>query len=169
MDLIAQALAKRASLRDELQRVDAFLTMAYELQGQSDRNFSPPEGKFTPSLRPQQTKRAPAGVGAETARVASEIIRDANRAMATRELAPLVEAHGIEISGRDKVATLSARLGNDAKRDDGHLRLVAGKWHLLEWISDADKEEAADTPRKDASAASHLSDEGGQLWNRLNQ
>ena len=169
MDLIAQALAKRANLRDELQRVEAFLTMAYELQGQSGGQSLSVGGNSSPLTGPRQTKRAPAGVGAETARVAAEIIRDANRAMTTRELTPLIEAHGIEISGKDKVATLSARLGNDAKRDDGHLKLIAGKWHLLEWISDAGKEEAADTPSKDASAASHLSNQGGQLWNRLNQ
>lgn len=71
----------------------------------------------------------------------------------------------IEIGGKDNVATLSARLGNDAKRSDARLRLVAGKWHLPEWISESDDEETADTPTKDAPAASFFSNqEGGESY-----
>ena len=169
MDLIAQAVAKREKLRAELQRVDSFLSMAYELQGETNVPPVMTDGeKVAAPIRRHTAKRAASGVGALTAKTAADIIREANRPMSTRELAPLVEAHGVEIGGRDKVATLSARLGNDAKRTGGLLVLEAGKWNLLEWISNADNEETADTPTKEEPAASHLSNEGAPLWNRLN-
>lgn len=177
MDIIAQAVHKREQLLAELRRLDQFLAVAYELQG-GDRgpkslhseaynaamlsSVAAPSyhaGNALPTATREAHRRAPSGVGAETARVAAKIIREASRPIATRDLLPLVEAHGIEIGGKDPVATLSARLGNDAKRDDGNLRLRAGKWHLLEWISDADNKEATDTPGKDASAASFFSNQ----------
>ena len=165
MDLIAQSIAKRDKLRAELQRVDTFLSMAYELQGGDSRAALTDAEKVASPIKQARTKRAPSGVGAQTAKAAADVVREANRPMATRDLVPLVEAHGIEIGGKDKVATLSARLGNDAKRDDGHLVLTAGKWHLPEWISNADNEETADTPTKDASAASFFSNqEGGETY-----
>lgn len=167
MDLIAQALAKREKLKADLERVETFLAIAYELQSgddQADRAKSNEEKIVQPEKK-RQIRRAPAGAGAATADAAYNIIRAANRPMSTRDLLPLIEAHGIEIGGKNKIATLSARLGNDAKRDDGKLHNKAGKWHLLEWISDADNEETADTPTKDAPAASFFSNqEGGETY-----
>ena len=155
MDLIAQALAKREQLKGDLQRIESFLQMAYELQ--SDQADAPQalagSAKMVSHIR-LSVGRAPTGVGAETVKVAEEIMREAGRAMATRELVPLIQAHNIEIGGKDPVATLSARLGNDAKREDWHVRLRAGKWYLREWITSEDNEEAADFPTKDTSAAS---------------
>lgn len=164
MDLIAQALAKRERLKAEMERVDTFLAMAYEFQGEKAPAIPTmtDADKIAEPVR-RAASRAPAGVGAETAKVAESIIRAADKPMATRDLVPLIEAHDIEIGGKDKVATLSARLGNDAKREGGRLQLQAGKWHLPEWISKADNEETADTPTKDEPAASFFSNrEGGE-------
>lgn len=154
MDLIAQAIARREKLKAELERLDAFLAVAYELQGGPPPSVVRMENWVAEPVRRQVSKRAPSGVGAETARTAAKIVSEAGVPMSTRDLVPLVEAHGIEIGGKDKIATLSARLGNDAKRDGGALVLLAGKWHLPEWISNADNKETANNPGKDASAVS---------------
>ena len=132
MDLVAQALTKREKLKAELDRVETFLAMAYELQGegQSSKFEKSDAEKIAEPVKRAASNRAPSGVGAETARAAADVIREAGRPMRTRDLVSLVEAHGIEIGGKDKVATLSARLGNDARRDGGRLKLHAGKWHL---------------------------------------
>jgi len=163
MDLIAQALARREKLKAELDRVEAFLSMAYELQGEKAevRIEKPLEDKIAEPVGRSPITRAPAGIGARTAEIAVTILREAGNPMSTRDLVPLVEAHEIEIGGKDPVATLSARLSNYAKMNH-ELRLVAGRWHLLEWIGDADKEEAADTPSKDASAASLFTTNQGE-------
>lgn len=164
MDLIAQALAKREKLRSDLSRIEEFLAIAYELQGETaptsdTANMSGTTRKLAGPMT--ETSRAPAGVGAETARIAASILTATGNPMATRDLVPLIEAHGIEIGGKDRVATLSARLGNDAKRSDGKLRLVGGKWHLTEWLHNMVLKETADTPTKDTSAASSYSNIGG--------
>lgn len=167
MDLIAQALAKREKLKSDLGRIETFLATAYELQGEGPipAPAKSDAEKIAEPVRRISSPRAAVGVGVETAKIAESIVREAGRAMSTRDLVPLVEAHNIEIGGKDKVATLSARLGNDAKRSEARLRLVAGKWHLPEWISMADSEETADTPTKDAPAASFFSrQEGGATY-----
>ena len=82
--------------------------------------------------------------------------------MATRELLPLVLARGIEVGGKDAVATLSARISKK-----GAVELVNGKWWLIQSDTESssatadDNEEAADIPAKETSAASFFHNEGG--------
>ena len=156
MDLIAQALIKRDNLKRDLGRVETFLSIAYELQGEGHnaKAVKTDAEKIAEPIRRVSDIRAPSGVGAKTAETAESIVREARRPMTTRELLPLIQAHGIEVSGQDMIATLSARLGNDAKRADAKMRLVGGKWHLLEWISKADSEETAGSSLPGASTVS---------------
>lgn len=165
MDLIAQALAKRENLKAELTKIEQFLAVAYELQGGSPAQSSSAalsvEQKIDAPLK-AKISRARSGIGEETAKIAKAILTEAGRPLSTRDLLPLVEAHNIEIGGKDKVATLSARLSNFVKKG-GQIQLVGGKWYLSQSVSDADNEETADTPSKEEPAASFFSNqEGGE-------
>lgn len=163
MDLIAQALTKRDRLKAELERIEAFLGVAYELKGEVPSPVPAPRSDSEKADLPaKRIVRSRAGIGAETADAAVEILTEAKQDLSTRDLAPLIEAKGIELSGQDKVATLSARLSNAAKRE-GKLVLRNGKWGIPH--SHPADIETADTPTKDASAASFFTNqEGGETY-----
>ena len=130
MDIVLKAKQKREALRAELARIENFLALAYELEQGLTQDV---EGKKDDTDLPQpvarvraRPKRGKRGVGADTVSAAVEIISERGP-LGTRELLPFVLARGIEVGGRDAVATLSARLSN---KDD--LVMHHGKWKLNE-------------------------------------
>jgi hypothetical protein len=154
MDLIQRAQAKREQLRTELARIEAFLATAFELEQDlarekpADRR-SDAKKADAPVRRAATTPRS--GVGKDTLDAAAEIVREYG-SMSTRDLLPYICAKGIDVGGKDPVATLSARLSGK-----GVLEVYHGKWRFIEGAEgsgNAGNEEATDNPTKDQSAAS---------------
>jgi len=165
MDIILKAQERREQLKAELARLETFLATAYELEQElsgkpaSLKTATPAEKADAPARRRVMAR---SGTGAETVRAVVEILADRGQPMATRELLPLVLARGIEVGGKDAVATLSARISKK-----GAVELVNGKWWLIQSDTESssatadDNEEAADIPAKETSAASFFHNEGG--------
>jgi hypothetical protein len=102
-------------------------------------------------------------LGAKTIAVAADIL-EIYGPMPTRDLVPHIEARDIEVGGKSKIATLSARLS--AGRDV--LELRDGKWHRktdmrTSGASAPQEGEAADRTAEGRSAASYWdqAEEGG--------
>lgn len=156
MDIISHAMAKREKLRSELEKIDSFLATAFELEQEAGGVDATTEKKTLPA--PEAAAPAPrkfivrlpgTGLVSATANAAGAILRERGVAMSTRELLPLIRAKGIEVGGKDPLATLSARLSNSNK-----VKLTSGKW----WLVDVDgqsveSQEAADAPTTEQSAA----------------
>lgn len=156
MDILEQAQAKRSELQRELARIEAFLATAYELQQEFTRTANKP-AQATDAVkadRPNFKRIAPAqGSGSATLNAVIEILKDRGVPLSTRDLLPLVRAKGIEVGGKDALATLSARISQKGK-----IAVSGGKWWFIEGYEASDAtpsdEEATDVPRNDASAAS---------------
>lgn len=156
MDILEQAQNKREALQRELARIETFLATAYELQHEFGKS-GPLKGEQSDKAKADAPARVRSpstpGSGSATLRAVGEILRERNTPMSTRELLPLVRAKGIEVGGKDALATLSARLSQK-----GVVTVKDGKWWFIEvsGASDAQAlgEEAADIPTKDQSAAS---------------
>lgn len=166
MDLIAQALAKREQLKTEMARLDQFLAVAHELQAQNggsgDLFKLTDEEKVKAPIAATTAPRPRNGIGDETAKIAYNVLEEANRALTTRDLLPLVLAHNIEIGGQDPVATLSARMSNFVKKNPNTMKLIQGQWYLQTWLDAQGYKETADIPTKATSAVSAFSNYGGQ-------
>ena len=65
--------------------------------------------------------------------LAVDLIRAKGRPIRTRDLLPQMEKHGLPMSGRSPVATLSGFLCRDKKRLANNRRLG---WRLVEWGGD---------------------------------
>lgn len=154
MDLIQRAQAKREQLRNELARIEAFLATAFELEQDFARE-KPADRRNDAEKADAPVRRGPSpprsGVGKETLDAAAEVIRQFG-SMSTRDMLPFICAKGIDVGGKDPVATLSARLSGK-----GVLEVYHGKWRFIEGAESSGttgNEEAADNPTKDQSAAS---------------
>ncbi|HEX8413149.1 MAG TPA: hypothetical protein VF637_04610 [Sphingomicrobium sp.] len=157
MDILQQAQAKRSELQRELARLEAFLATAYELQQEFSKApvTAPQTTDAQKADRPIVRRMAAAGTGSVTLQAVLEILRDRDEPLSTRDLLPLVLAKGIEVGGKDQLATLSARISQK-----GPIVVRNGKWWFTEDNRASDEqssgEEAADAPGKDMSAASLL-------------
>lgn len=156
MDIIQWAQEKRERLRAELARIEAFLGTAFELEqefGVADPAMRPATDASKADAPARVRTPGKAGSGAETLQRVAAILRERGLPMSTKELLPLVRATGIEVGGKDPLATLSARLSQK-----GVVAVNSGKWWFIEdqQASSGDPlgEEAADTPAKETSAAS---------------
>ncbi len=154
MDILEQAKAKREGLQRELARIEAFLATAYELQHEFDKGATAaPEQSDKAKADAPVRARTPStpGSGSATLKAVAEILRNRGTPLSTRELLPLVRAKGIDVGGKDALATLSARLSQK-----GVVAVNGGKWWFINAASGAEAsgEEAADTPAKEISAAS---------------
>jgi len=145
-DIIAKARAKRQQLLAEVAKIDTFLELAAEF-GDDDGVATLAAPNPPPRVRVRVRERKPPtqGVVRQTADVVMDYMRAYGEGKKTRELVPVVEDAGVEVGGKDKVATLSARIYTSSM-----FEMRQGKW----FIRPKADEEAADSPTKDTSAAS---------------
>lgn len=158
-DLISRAQAKREWHLEQAKKLEAFLATYYDLEHEL-KSGPPKEGqtdaeKADAPKRQRQATRPQAGIGLETINAAEAIIRQ-HGPMSTRDMLPLILARGIDVGGRDPVATLSARISNR-----GDLYAYSGKWYFEEHLPPLvrqrlaqQRKEASDNPAKDQSDAS---------------
>jgi len=157
-DLISRAQAKREWHLAQAAKLETFLATYYdleqELKSRSATETQTDAEKADAPKRQRQATRPVAGIGADTINAAEAIVLE-HGPISTRDMLPLILARGIEVGGKDPVATLSARLSGR-----GDLVVHGGKWHFkndLPW-----KKEEADNPAKDTSASSLFSSQGGR-------
>jgi hypothetical protein len=141
-DIIAKARAKRQQLLAEVAKIDTFLELAAEF-GDDDVG----QGALLPNPPPRSRERKPPtqGVVRQTADIVMAYMRAYGEGRKTRELVPVVEGAGVEVGGKDKVATLSARIYTSSM-----FQMKQGRWFIRQKAD----EETADSPSKDTSAAS---------------
>lgn len=150
VDIVMRAIQRREQIMAELARLDTFLAMAAELA----RDGTDLALADNPNRARRQTARRGSGVGIKTVAAALEIVQE-NGPQPTRDLVPLIEARGIEVGGKSKIATLSARLSTTGK---GMIRMFEGKWHeAKQHVTPGpetafEREELADAPVKDEFA-----------------
>jgi hypothetical protein len=156
-DLITRAQEKRDWHLAQAAKFEAFLATYFDLEHDLKSKL-PVETKTdaekadAPKYQ-RQAMRPMSGIGADTINAAEDIVRQLGP-LSTRDLLPHVLARGIDVGGRDPVATLSARLSGR-----GDLLNYAGKWYFEHNLPPVAREqrtqkEAADNPAKDSSAAS---------------
>lgn len=168
MDIIQQAQAKRESLQREMARIEAFLATAYELQQEFDQGATvtkPQSDTHKADAPARATRSTSIGGGSVTLRAVGEILRERGVPLSTKELLPLVRAKGIEVGGKDALATLSARISQK-----GLVTVTGGKWWFIggQQASSGESlgEEAADEhPAKEQSAASLFHSNQGERHN----
>ncbi|MGI3170169.1 hypothetical protein ACRARG_13540 [Pseudooceanicola sp. C21-150M6] len=94
----------------------------------------------------------PAPTMAPTRIAAREILDELGMPVETRDLLPLIQERGIEVGGKDPIATLSARLSNS---EEFKVRRGVGWWFSDRPFPGEDFEEAEDdTLEGDTSASS---------------
>lgn len=168
-DLIARAQEKRDWHLAQAKKLETFLATYYdlehELKAKPPADLKTDAEKVEAPKRQRQATRPQAGIGLETINAAEAIVRE-HGPMSTRDMLPLVLARGIDVGGRDPVATLSARISGR-----GDLIAYSGKWffeedlpsHIREERLHQSRKEAADSPAKEQSAASLFhSNQGGR-------
>jgi hypothetical protein len=161
---IARAQAKREWHLEQARKLEAFLATYYDLE--QELKSSPPADaksdaqKADAPKRQRQNTRPHAGLGLDTIIAAESIVLE-HGPMSTRDMLPLILARGIEVGGRDPVATLSARISGR-----GDLYAYSGKWYFendlppnVRQAKHAQKEEA-NNPAKDPSASSLFASQG---------
>lgn len=157
MDIIGRASQRRDQLKAELARIESFLATAYELQQELSGSAASKTSMtdIDKADLPARRTMAARGSGAQTLDAVVQILRERGMPMSTRDLLPSVLARGIEVGGKDPIATLSARISSK-----GIVRLNHGKWWLVNDAQEksaetsAEADEAADTPDSETSAAS---------------
>jgi hypothetical protein len=102
--IIAEAKAERSRLVAQIEKLDALISFATDLFGDTP----------TPMLRAARTSvpQRTSSIMGPTREAVAKILRKHERPMVTAELVPLVLAEGVEVGGKNAVATLSARLSN---------------------------------------------------------
>jgi hypothetical protein len=166
-DLIGRAQAKREWHLEQARKLEAFLATYYdleqELKSDAPKDDQTDAEKADAPKRQRSATRPQAGVGLDTINAAEAIVRE-HGPMSTRDMLPLVLARGIDVGGRDPVATLSARISGR-----GDLYAYSGKWYfepdlpplVRQRLTELKKGEA-DIPAKDTSASPLFqSSEGG--------
>lgn len=158
MDIIAHAQAKRDDLQRELARIEAFLATAFELEHELGSVKARDVRSDAEKADAPARKRAPSvlGSGSATVQVVVDLVADRGP-MSTKELLPLVQAKGIEVGGKQPLATLAARISGK-----GRVTAQDGKWHLSASGAEALGEEAAELPEKEGSAASLFHSDQGE-------
>lgn len=110
--IVTEAKAERAELSARIEKLDALIAFAIDLAG----------GPAAPSARAAKvsTQRA-SNIMGPTREAVAAILRGARRPLGTAELVPQVIAAGVDVGGKNAVATLSARLsnGNDFTNNKG--------------------------------------------------
>lgn len=149
MDIIQHAQERRDALRSELSRIEQFLATAFELQHEIAKGT--PRDTRTDAEKADAPVRkrtmAPAGSGSATVQAVASILA-VRGPLTTREMLPLVQAQGIEVGGKDPLATLSARISGKGK-----FQTRDGKWHLIRASgASASEEGVTDNPAKEPSA-----------------
>ena len=142
-------------------RIDEFLALAEEFSQEGDAPKAPRVAQASPPSplpvrqRTRRRDRQPptSGVVRQTADAIIDHMLVHGEGQRTRDLVPIVEAAGVTISGKNKVATLSARIFTSQMFE----RRGSG-WFIRR---EAD-EETAGNPGKDAPAGSLFhSNQGG--------
>ena len=97
---------------------------------------------------------------APTRDAARSILEEVGKPIETRDLLPLIRERGVEVGGKDPVATLSARLSNSS---EFVVRRGVGWWFSDQSFPGEEFEEAESyTVEGDTSASSESNDEGGE-------
>ena len=107
-----KVLAEQVRLSEEAKRLDAFIESANALRDLPAPLANAPCVETVP--RRVATKR-PSPIMTKTIEAADAIWEATGGPMNTRPISELMERQGIEIGGKDAVATLSARLHNAGK------------------------------------------------------
>lgn len=145
---IQDAKARRQELLDEVEKLDVMIDLASMLAGQTARD-----------TKPVLQKRSSAGT--PTREAVTAILRERGKPCETRELLPMIRARGVEVGGKDPIATLSARLSN---APEFQVHRGIGWWFANEPLPSRRPlfEEAAEPSPKETSAASNASQGGSE-------
>lgn len=100
---LAQIDAERQNLLGIVRHAEALAGLTPAVSGDAERPETP------------RTKARTGSTVTPTIEAVKSIIMGAGRPMETRDLLPLVRARGVEVGGKDAVATLSARLSNSGE------------------------------------------------------
>lgn len=151
----AEAEAEEASLLLRLEHVRAIKASAAALAGAAPKAAAEP----VLHVKPRRTS----SVMNPTRVAVAELLEEAGGPLETRDLLPKVRERGIDVGGKDPVATLSARLSNS---DQFKNRRGVGWWfsdrplpqggHLLGSDSEATANDLGGLP-----AAASVSNQGG--------
>jgi hypothetical protein len=109
------ALARRAALVKELERIDTFLSLYKEFDVVGDSALLPSPVKAS-AASTNDAPRAPRGTGAKMLDLAEEAIREAGRPMLRPDLLKAIEERGLTVGGKDPGATLASALWRDRDR-----------------------------------------------------
>lgn len=158
---IAQQMRQRlAILDDERSQLVRGIEAMDALAGLSKRGTDP-----LVATQGRSTRVAPMRQPTEVA--VESILEDVGRPIQTRDLVPLVEKAGVEIGGKDKLATLSARLSNSALF---RVKRGVGWWFTDRPMPDVDDEKlsfegAEDLTVRGSPSAPNANEKGGE-WHR---
>ena len=94
-----EAEARRVELLQEMNSLETLISSAKHLANLSDRRSDPTEPVRVSASNP-------------TREITAEILRARGKPIKTVDLLPLLIDRGVEVGGKDSVATLSARLSN---------------------------------------------------------
>jgi hypothetical protein len=132
VDIIAQAQAKfefhssQAGYHSaEAKKWQAFMAQAKELE---DNEFAPAEMQIVQSrlaTQPRERTAPKSGTIYETAMAARSFMEAHGEGQRTKDLLAPVREAGVEVGGKNVVATLSARLSGSQM-----FRLEGGKWFI---------------------------------------
>lgn len=148
--IIKEAEFTKSRLLMEVAGLEDIIRGAKKLKGLSGR-----------SAQSLPTKRKPRkGRVNPTRAAASEILEAHGGPMETRDMLPLIIARGIDVGGKDPVATLSARLSNS---DDFQNKRGVGWWFANRPMPGEiqNSNEAEDQSLEVQPSASELDQEGG--------
>ena len=118
-DLVAEAMARRGRLLDELSRLDQFLETARLLEGGSPSAHDPSEALTTGQPTP-----------AELVDATAKLLRDGGRPLGRGELFRRMRDAGLRISGVDPVKNLGTILWRSGRFDN------TGRMY---WFKDEDR------------------------------
>jgi hypothetical protein len=156
MDYVAAANdAKRRlkQLEREREALVKFIEGAEALAGLSVPTVTPSATTKAARTRLPQHRKAvrSAGTMAATRDAVAKALRNVGEPMQTRDLLSAITAAGVEVGGKDHVATLSARLSNS---DEFELHRGHGWWFTGEAVPGFEFEEAEDDAVEAQASAS---------------
>jgi hypothetical protein len=152
MDYLAAANDAKARL-DQIDRERVALVKFIE-SAEALASLAAPKQAVTPPIRKRERVYAggrPTGAMEETRAAVSTALRHKGQPMQTRDLLKVLETVGVEVGGRDHVATLSARLSNS---NEFELHRGHGWWFTGEPVPGFEFEEAEDDSVEGAPSAS---------------
>jgi hypothetical protein len=151
--IVREATARKRELLDEINKLDALISSAAAL--------AQPGAAASAGSSARAAASTGGSVISPTRDAVRSILRERGEPLQTRELVPLVRAKGIEVGGKDAVATLSARLSNSS---EFKVHRGIGWWFNDEPLPyrQVSFEEAAGYPPKDDPAASNANQGGSE-------